>query len=80
MVAPSDFGLMIDVCAEWVIGFIWPHDPAAGDICSHLAHRQFPQSGVSVLLAEQGLSPLGCISRGLRLVSLSPMSGRITRT
>ena len=39
LVAPSDFDLMTHVCAEWVIGFIWPHDLAAGDICLHLAHK-----------------------------------------
>lgn len=80
--APSDFSLMMHVCIEWVIGFIWPKDPAAGDICLHLAHRQTFHTQESVCswpdYGKQGSVPLGCISGSLRLVPWTLMSGRIT--
>lgn len=40
LVAPSDCGLMMRVCVERMISFIWTHDPAAGTICLHLAQNQ----------------------------------------
>lgn len=68
LVAPLDFGLMLHVCAKPVIGFIWPHDPAAGDICLHLAYRQTSHSQQSACSWPRRVGPLGCIRRGLRRV------------